>query len=381
MASLYNRAALASILFVGATAEESCPCPDGKTLRIGGVSHGNVADKFWDPVYAAAERAAMDSSVGLDFARYDESSSLTGQGGQDIVDFMVDTIEKMCTGDNTVDGMFSTINDVAVLTALKANCLANGIPTVIINAGGNLAQESGNFLHFIGADDYNTGKDSGEKLLAACPTCQRFYCLDHCGGCTSWTDRCRGFEDAVGEAYGQTIQIDDSSEDAYIASVESVIIGTNGTWGDDVGLLLGTHQSMILFAEALHNKHKKVKLAGVDTSPGLFQVLGDDEWLWGTSQQPYLQGYYPVQMLANTIRMGGQSLQTFNLETGPTFVTEAPEGQALCNSDPFQSCVADDAQKPETVSPLAGDEPSPGARKLASVTTRLVSAALRIFGI
>eukprot|EP00985_Skeletonema_marinoi_P004509 scaffold1957_cov118-Skeletonema_marinoi.AAC.16 len=293
MASLYNRAALASILFVGATAEESCPCPE--TLRIGGVSHGNEADKFWDPVYAAANRAAMDSSVDLDFARYDESSTLTGQGGQEIVDWMVDTIEKMCSGDNTVDGMFSTINDAAVLTALKANCLANGIPTVIINAGGNLAQESGSFLHFIGADDYNTGKDAGEKLLAACPTCQRFYCLDHCGGCTSWTDRCRGFEDAVGDAYGQTIQIDDSSEDAYIASVESVIIGTN----------------------ALHNKHKKVKLAGVDTSPGLFEVLGDDEWLWGTSQQPYLQGYYPVQMLANTIRMGGQSLQTFNLETGP----------------------------------------------------------------
>ena len=76
---LYFRAAIASILFVAATAEE-CPCPTDKTLRIGGVSHGNVADAFWDPVYAAAERAALDSGVELDFDRYDMSSSQTGQG-------------------------------------------------------------------------------------------------------------------------------------------------------------------------------------------------------------------------------------------------------------------------------------------------------------
>ena len=46
----YIRAAIASILFIAATAAEECPCPTDKTLRIGGVSHGNVADAFWDPI-------------------------------------------------------------------------------------------------------------------------------------------------------------------------------------------------------------------------------------------------------------------------------------------------------------------------------------------
>ena len=345
---------------------------------------GNVADAFWDPVYAAAERAALHSGVELDFDRYDMSSSQTDQGGQGIISWMVGRIEKLCSGDNAVDGLFSTINDAAILTALETNCLANGIPTVVINAGGNLVQEpqddGNNFLHFIGADDYNTGKESGERLIEECPTCKRFYCLDHCSNCTSWFERCRGFGDAVGEAYGQQIQIVDDSEEAYIASVES-IIGANSTW-DDVGLLLGAQQSLVLFAEALREKYNGVKIAGIDTSPGLYEVLSNPDWLWGTSQEAYLQGYYPVQMMTNTIRMGGQALQTFNLMTGPTFVTEK---RSECYSDPFQGCVADDTQSPpatETVPPTALDEPSPaGARKLASVTTRLVSAALRLFGI
>ena len=93
-----------------------------------------------------------------------------------------------------------------------------GIPTIVINAGDSLANEAG-FDHYIGANDFNTGKDSGEKMISACPGCERFYCIDHCGGCESWVARCEGFEAAVGEGYGQRIEIDDSSKDAYIASI------------------------------------------------------------------------------------------------------------------------------------------------------------------
>lgn len=388
-------AALASNLLVGggyiAAAEEtsSCRCPADENVRIGGVSHGNVADSFWDPIYAAAERAAIDSKVELNFLRSDESSQ-TAQGGQNLTYWMVERIKEMCSGDNVVDGFFSTINDQAVLTALQSNCLANGIPTIVINAGLTMAQDaSGNissnkFLNYIGTDDYQTGEASGTKLLSACPDCKRFYCLDHCGGCTSWVERCRGFGDAVGEGYGQRIPIDDSSEDAYIASVESVI-GTNGTW-NDVGILAGTQKSLVLLLEALHNKQPGFKIAGIDTSPELYKVLGDGKWLWGTSQEPYLQGYYPVQLLANTVRMGGQGLQTFNLATGPRFVTEAPAGAQLCyfDVDPFKSCVDDtqnETSETTTSPPSDTSEPSPGTRKLVSATTMLVSAALRIFGI
>ncbi|KAL7457973.1 hypothetical protein ACHAWC_009479, partial [Mediolabrus comicus] len=49
---------------------------------------------------------------------------------------MVERIEKYCSGDSPVNGLFSTINNPAVLTALQSNC--KGIPTIIINAGESL---------------------------------------------------------------------------------------------------------------------------------------------------------------------------------------------------------------------------------------------------
>ncbi len=212
-------------------------------------------------------------------------------------------------------------------------------------------------------------------MLSACPGCERFYCIDHCGGCESWVARCEGFEAAVGERYGQRIEVDDSSEDAYIASIEAVI-GVNSTW-DNVGLLLGAQSNLVALAKGLSDKHKGITFAGVDTSPKLYEMLADDDsgWLFGTSQQAYLQGYLPVQLLANKVRMGMQGLTTFDLNTGPTFVTEAPKGAQLCQNNPFENCAGD------SVKPSTPVEASPSARKLASTTTRLVSAALRLFGI
>ena len=198
--------------------DDTCLCPSDKKIKIGGVSHGNVADSFWDPIYAAAERSALDSNVELDFERF-EGGTVESQGTT-IVEKMVDRIKKLCGSSTDVDGVFSTIPDPAVLEALKSNCLANGIPTIVINSGHDLAEaavnedESGStFLHFVGADDYTTGKDSGERLTYACPECDTFYCIDHCGNCTSWFQRCRGFGEAVGSGYPENGQltIDDTN--------------------------------------------------------------------------------------------------------------------------------------------------------------------------
>lgn len=124
-----------------------------------------------------------------------------------------------------------------------------------------------------------------------------------------------------------------------MSSIENVI-GTNGTW-DNIGLLAGVQSSLVGYAAELTNKYPGVKIAGIDSSPELNELLADENEgsiLWGTDQQPFLQGYYPVQLLANKLRIG-QNLQDFNLETGPTFVTEAPDTALLvCASNPFVSC-------------------------------------------
>ena len=68
-----------------------------------------------------------------------------------------------------------------------------------------------------------------------------------------------------------------------------------------------------------------------------------------------------------------------------TFVTEVPKGAQLCQDNPFENCAGDSVKPSTPVAPASDaaddNDPSPGARKLASTTTRLVSAALRLFGI
>ena len=77
-----------------------------------------------------------------------------------------------------------------------------------------------------------------------------------------------------------------------------------------------------------------------------------------------------------------QGLTTFDLNTGPTFVTEAPKGAQLCQDKPFENCDGDSVEPSTPVAPASvGNDDSPGARKLASTTTRIASAALRLFGI
>ena len=102
---------LAGVNTAAAAEEGTCPCPLDKKLTIGGVSHGNTADSFWEPIYQAAGDAAEHSNVELNFDRYDSSSTINAQGGQEVIDWMVERIEKYCSDDSPVDGIFSTINN------------------------------------------------------------------------------------------------------------------------------------------------------------------------------------------------------------------------------------------------------------------------------
>jgi len=360
--SVFTALLAASLLVGGATAaanDDTCPCPNEKKIRIGGVSHGLKSDSFWDPIYAGADRAAKDAGTGveLDFKRFDLGASVGVEGGSDVVDLMIGRIEELCsstTDNNAVDAIFSSLNDEAVLQSLMTNCVAKNIPTIVINAGlGMLTslEDNGGIIHFVGTDDYQLGKSTGKVFLRD-DKLTKLFCIDNCSNCTSWDQRCLGFGDAVGEQlYGGQIIANTSTMETYIDSIEAVV-GANGTW-DGTGLFLGAQASLIDFALALAERHPGVKMGGVDTSPGLFGALGQS-FLWGTDQQPYLQGMMPVQLLVSNERIG-QGLMTFDLETGPKFLDKAPdEDAALCEDNPYQECdvAADESSASSPLFPI-----------------------------
>ena len=62
-------------------------------------------------------------------------------------------------------------------------------------------------------------------------------------------------------------------------------------------------------------------LATFDLSPEVLEAIRDRELLFAVDQQPYLQGYLPIVLLAERARHGLFPARGELIPTGPEFVT------------------------------------------------------------
>jgi simple sugar transport system substrate-binding protein len=72
-----------------------------------------------------------------------------------------------------------------------------------------------------------------------------------------------------------------------------------------------------------------VKIGAFDLGPETLEAVQKGTLLFAVDQQPYLQGYLPVVMLANRARYGLFPAQGDVVATGANFVTKANAAQAL----------------------------------------------------
>jgi simple sugar transport system substrate-binding protein len=73
---------------------------------------------------------------------------------------------------------------------------------------------------------------------------------------------------------------------------------------------------------------ERVKLATFDYSPEVLTALRSGRIEFSVDQQPYLQGYLPVVVLAERARYGLFPAQGKVIPTGPNFVTRDTAAQA-----------------------------------------------------
>jgi simple sugar transport system substrate-binding protein len=73
----------------------------------------------------------------------------------------------------------------------------------------------------------------------------------------------------------------------------------------------------------------RVKLATFDLSPDVLAAVRDGKLLFAVDQQPYLQGFLPVMLLAERARYGVFPGQGKLIPTGPNFVTEADAAEVI----------------------------------------------------
>ena len=307
-----------------------CACVDRPTIRIGGVLHGVTTDVFWDPVFASSQQAALDMGVELDLERF-----LPQETNDLVYEQMAARIRNLC--ESGVHGIFVTIPTDAVIESIQ-RCQQLNVPVVSINSGRDVSQELG-LIHHVGMIEYNAGVGAGERMIAA--GMKRGFCLDHAFGNTATTDRCRGFGDAIAASgdvaiiYEGHFDVPPDNRAQYKVLVEG-FVNDNGDWAG-VGLMAIGPQQLPATREVVAD-HPAAIAGTFDVGPIVTEGLADGLLVFGVDQGPFFQGNLPVYLLTY-LAYTRQHLINFDIESGPTFVTEPPsDAEKMCEANFYEVC-------------------------------------------
>jgi simple sugar transport system substrate-binding protein len=246
------------------------------------ISHAADSDVWWNTVKNAIKQAGDDFGVQVDY-RNPPDGDLAG---------MARLLEQAAA--RNYDGVAFDIADYDVLSKPAARITAKGIPIVTINSG--TTQEStrlGAIMH-IGQPEYEAGKAAGERAKAA--GIRSFVCVNHYATNAASFQRCKGFGDALGVDARKSM-IDSGVDPTVVQSKTSAYLRNH----PDTQAVLALGPSS---AEPALQALRRMNLAGkvyfctFDLSPVVIAGIKSGEVAFAIDQQPYLQGYMAIAVLA-----------------------------------------------------------------------------------
>lgn len=272
------------------------------------VSHAPDSDSWWNTIKNAISEAGGHLGVEVEY-RNPPSGDLAD---------MARIIEQAAA--SNPDGIITTIADYDVLRGPITKAIKKGIPVVTINSGTHeQSRKLGALLH-VGQPEYDAGYGAGLKAKEAGVT--KFLCVNHFFTNPVSVERCQGFADALGVELGNQM-IDSGQDPAGIQSKVEAFLRANS---DTNGVLtLGpTSAHPTLRALEKLGKSGDTYFATFDLSEEIAKGIKDGVIAFGIDQQPFLQGYVPVMVLALYNRYG--VLPGNNVNSGPGFVTKENVG-------------------------------------------------------
>src|SRR5829696_2445250 len=289
---------------VAAPAGEDAP-------RIAVVTHGQASSPFWAIVRTGVEAAERQMNVQVEYKAPDVYS----------LDRMIALIDDAVAA--KPDGLVVSFPEPGLAPAIRRAVRA-GIPVVTINSGSDAFRALGVLGH-VGQPEDRAGLASGRHLARA--GVRRALCVNQQVGNVGLDARCDGLRRAMREADGsaRVLGIDDQSPDTPDKIASAVV-------SDRIDGLLATNSVGALQAvEAAASTRRAgtVEIAAFDLGPDILRAVDAGKILFAVDQQPYLQGYLPVVMLANRARYGLLPSQGDVVATGANFVTRQNAAQAL----------------------------------------------------
>lgn len=286
------------LVLSGSTPAPAPPRTPGR-IQIWVVTHGQASSKFWTIVRKGVEAGGRETDVDVTYRAPDI--------------FSVATMSRLI--DEAVaarpDGLVVSIPDDALAPAIR-RAVAAGIPVVSINSGSDVSRRVGALAH-VGQPEETAGYEAGKRLVAA--GAKRALCINQEPGNEGLDQRCAGFARALREGGGtsRVVAVDDQDP----VGTRELLVAEAGKPGIDGMLALNNSVAEI----AAGSVPRRVVLGAFDFSPGVLAAVRTGRIEFAVDQQPYLQGYLPVVLLAERARYGLFPARGQVIPTGPSFIT------------------------------------------------------------
>lgn len=280
------------------SATPTAPRSPGR-IEIWVVTHGQASSKFWTIVRKGIDAGGREADVQVTYRAPDIFSVAT----------MTRLIDEAVAA--RPDGLVVSIPDDALAPAIR-RATAAGIPVVSINSGSDISRRVGALAH-VGQPEEKAGYEAGRRLVAA--GARHALCVNQEPGNEGLDRRCQGFDRAMREGAGtsRVVAVDDKDIDA----TRRTLVAEAGKPGIDGMLLLNNGVAEV----AATSVPRRVVLGTFDFSPAVLAAVKTGRLEFAVDQQPYLQGYLPVVLLAERARYGLFPAQGGVIPTGPSFVT------------------------------------------------------------
>ena len=267
------------------------------------VSHAPDSDSWWNTIKNGIALAGEQMGVEVEYR-----NPPTG----DLADMARIIEQAAAAGPN---GIITTLADFDVLSGPVRDAVDAGIDVIIINSGTPEQAREVGALMYVGQPEYDAGHAAG--LRARADGVGSFLCVNHYISSPASTERCQGFADGLGVELGDQM-IDSGQDPAEIKN--RVLAYLNANPDTDAVLTLGpTSADPTILALEENGMAGAIYFGTFDLGDNIVQAIRDGVIRWGIDQQPFLQAYLPVIVLANYHRFG--VLPGNNINSGPGFVT------------------------------------------------------------
>jgi simple sugar transport system substrate-binding protein len=283
------------------------------STRIAVVTHGQASDPIWAVVKRGIEDARRKENVGVSYRAPDT--------------FDIEVMRRMVEAavNDHPDGLVVSLPDVKVLGPAIRSAERAGIPVVTINSGSDKFLGLGVETH-VGQPELEAGVKAGERMAGA--GIRHLLCVDHEMGNDGLTERCEGVDRAMRTVGGTSkvlaVNLQDRSQ-AQRLIAQAIADGSI----DGIVTLGPQAADQALMALSASGFQGRIKLATFDLSPNVLNAVQDGRIQFAVDQQPYLEGYLPIVLLAERARHGLFPAGGGLIPTGPRFVTPDNVGDAI----------------------------------------------------